>query len=411
MSDSEIQWSRKSLDELVNFYYTVIRPAMRNDGYDPPNGRPTYQWLADQGFSGLSYTLREHHDLTLKEFFINEVGLDGELPTGSSDDSFDWGVRNQDTIDTLTTYLDTQRDRGGLAESTVRSRRSRLAEYARTYEQLHGAKSITHHLSDVDHRPAENERCMQVFDELKDQLTTDQTRLKYLSDVQQFYEYLVQFRGAKYNPLRNANNQFRWVAERPDNKTVSVRGMQTIYETTSTIESELLVLALGAWGLRPNEVASLSIDQFILNDDGGNRIVFQSRKNGPGEVSLLFGVEVLNQRIIDLESDEWQGYLFPSSQSSSGHITTKTVNNRFKRLASEASVSVDGQTPTAKMGRRFWYTIYNEAVENMMEGLTGIASDQGSLSTDVVAKNYLSEAEKRKYRRELMQKKLKEVFD
>ena len=45
------------------------------------------------------------------------------------------------------------------------------------------------------------------------------------------------------------------------------------------------------------------------------------------------------------------------------------------------------------MGRRFWYTTYNEAVKQMMEGLEGIAADQGSASTEVVAQNYLSEAE------------------
>ena len=48
------------------------------------------------------------------------------------------------------------------------------------------------------------------------------------------------------------------------------------------------------------------------------------------------------------------------------------------------------------------YTTYNEAVKQMMEGLEGIAADQGSTSTEVVSQNYLSEAEKRRYRRESM---------
>jgi hypothetical protein len=46
-----------------------------------------------------------------------------------------------------------------------------------------------------------------------------------------------------------------------------------------------------------------------------------------------------------------------------------------------------------------------------MEGLEGIATDQGSSSTEIVSQNYLSEAEKRRYRRELMRDKLKEVFE
>jgi uncharacterized protein affecting Mg2+/Co2+ transport len=86
------------------------------------------------------------------------------------------------------------------------------------------------------------------------------------------------------------------------------------------------------------------------------------------------------------------------------------VTNRFKQLAEVAGVTVEGELPTAKMGRRFWYTTYNEAVKQMMEGLEGIAADQGSSSTEIVSQNYLSEAEKRRYRRESMQDELTEVF-
>jgi integrase len=252
---------------------------------------------------------------------------------------------------------------------------------------------------------------MEVFDILKDRLSTDQSRLKYLGDVQQFYDYQVRFQGAKYNPLDGANDQFRWEIDNPDNKTVDADAMRAIYEAAESIDEKLLVLALGAWGLRPNEVASLTLDQFVLDDDGDNRIVFEQRKNGPGEVAVVFGVDILKQRIVDLDAQGWEGYLFPSDRSSSGHITPQTVTSRFKRLADDAGVTVEGATPTAKMGRRFWYTIYNEAVKQMMEGLEGIAADQGSSSTEIVSQNYLSEAEKRRYRREAMHEQLRVIFE
>jgi len=411
VSESQYHWSRKSLEELVEFYYSEIRPVMREAEYDPDHGRPSYEWLADHGFSGLSYTLQQHHDLTVKEFFVEEVGLgDDTSGDATGEDGYEWGIRSDETIEAIQTYLSTQRDRGELAASTVTSRRSRLSEYARIYEQLHGAVSLTRHLDDIEERPAENDRCMGVFDVLRDRLSTDQSRLKYLGDVQQFYDYQVRFQGAKYNPLDGANDQFRWEIDNPDNKTVDAEGMRAIYEAAESIENQLLVLALGAWGLRPNEVASLSIDQFELGDDQDNRIVFEQRKNGPGEVAVLFGVDILKQRIVDLDGSRWEGYLFPSRRSSSGHITPQTVTNRFKRLAGDAGVTVEGELPTAKMGRRFWYTTYNEAVKQMMAGLEGIAADQGSSSTEIVSQNYLSEAEKRRYRRESMREELSDVF-
>ena len=411
MTESHYRWSRKSLEELVEFYYSEIRPAMREDGYEPDHGRPSYEWLADHGFSGLSYTLQEHHDLTVKEFFVEEVGLGDDIPRDDTGETgYEWGISSDETIDAIQRYLSTQRNRGELAASTVTSRRSRLAEYARIYEQLHGAVSLTQALDKIEERPAENDRCMEVFDVLKDRLSTDQSRLKYLGDVHQFYDYQVRFQGAKFNPLDGANDQFRWEIDNPDNVTVDADGMRAIYEAADSIEDQLLVLALGAWGLRPNEVASLSIDQFELSDDQDNRIVFEQRKNGPGEVAVLFGVDILKQRIVDLDDSSWEGYLFPSGRSSSGHITPQTVTNRFKRLAAATGVTVEGEIPTAKMGRRFWYTTYNEAVKQMMEGLEGIAADQGSSSTEVVSQNYLSEAEKRRYRREAMFNEMSDVF-
>ena len=411
MTESQYQWSRKSLEELVEFYYSEIRPAMREAGYDPKHGRPSYEWLAANGFSGLSHALREHHDLTVKEFFVEEVGLGDDTPSDAAgEDHYEWGIRSDKTIEAIQTYLRTQRDRGELAASTIKSRRSRLAEYARIYEQLHGPVSLIRNLTDIDERPAENDRCMAVFDELKERLSTDQSRLKYLGDVQQFYDHQVQFEGAIYNPLDGANDQFRWEVGNPDNQTVDAEGMRAIYEAADSIEAELMVLALGAWGLRPNEVASLSIDQFILDATGDERIVFEQRKNGPGEVALLFGVDVLKQRMVDLDEPQWEGYLFPSERSSTGHIAPQTVTNRFRQLAVDAGITVEGEPPTAKMGRRFWYTTYNEAVKEMLAGLEGVAADQGSSSTKIVEQNYLSEAEKRRYRRESMRDELSQVF-
>lgn len=145
--------------------------------------------------------------------------------------------------------------------------------------------------------------------------------------------------------------------------------MQAIDEAADSIKTELIVLTLRAWGLRPNEVASLSIDQFVLGDASDERIVFELRKNRPSEVALLFGVGILKQRIGDLDGPGWAGYLFPSSRSSTGHITPQTVTNLFRPLAVDAGITVEDKPPTAKIGRQLWYTTYNEAVKEMLAGV------------------------------------------
>ena len=63
------------------------------------------------------------------------------------------------------------------------------------------------------------------------------------------------------------------------------------------------------------------------------------------------------------------------------------------------------------MGCRFWYTTYMDAQKQLLENLDVIAGDQGSSDAGVVLENYLSEAERRKYRREFMRERLADVFD
>lgn len=109
--------------------------------------------------------------------------------------------------------------------------------------------------------------------------------------------------------------------------------------------------------------------------------------------------------------DGWDGFLFPSARSKSSHISTSTIRRRFRSLAEEADVTVDGDRPTPKLGRRFWYTTYGDAVRRVAERFADVAEEQGSTDEGVVLDNYLSEAEQRRHRREEMRDELEELFN
>ncbi|ELZ89514.1 XerC/D-like integrase [Haloferax elongans ATCC BAA-1513] len=406
---SEYRWSQKSLDELREFHWDTINPQMMRDGLDPDEP-PSYQWLADKGWSGLAYTLREHHDLTVKEFFTDVVGLED----GRDSDTYEWGIDDCDTIEAFDAYLSMLDRRRGLADSTLPTRQTHLARFARVYRDLHGRADLLDRLDDRDSEPEEIDRCLRVLDEFDRELSTDGTKLKYLQTVRSFYEYLVDFRRAVYNPVANAAKQFRWEQGTPDNRTMTADQIRAMYEAASSLEDELLVLGLASWGLRPGELASMHASQLVLDveEDTEPYIAFDERKNGPGTVALLYGVDELYHRIDHLdERPSWNGYIFPSSQSTSGHLTTDTINNRFKRLARACDVRVDGSVPTAKLCRRFWYTTYQSAVGELLTQLEGVAEDQGSSSATVVMSNYLSEEKRRQFRREAMRESLAEIFE
>jgi len=63
------------------------------------------------------------------------------------------------------------------------------------------------------------------------------------------------------------------------------------------------------------------------------------------------------------------------------------------------------------MGRRFWYSAYSEAVEDVAESIEEIAAEQGSSDSTVVLENYLSDERARQLRRKHMRKALIEAFD
>ena len=60
------------------------------------------------------------------------------------------------------------------------------------------------------------------------------------------------------------------------------------------------------------------------------------------------------------------------------------IQARFQRVAERAEVRVRGETPTSKIGRRFWCTAYANAQKQFLANLDAIAADPGSSDASVV---------------------------
>lgn len=403
-----INWSHKTLDELEQHYWNEIAPVLRRDGYDP-HTCPPFQTLADHGYSGLAYTLREHHNLTPKEFLTDVVGL--EDPNGGSSGGYDWQIDHEQTRNELQSYVRVLDRRQGLAKSTIATKRTHLATYARAYRDLHGEADLLGDLRDPDARPEETDRAYAVLDVLDDDLSTDGSKLEYLGTVSDWHDRLLARGLATYNPLEHAEREFRWERDDPDNHPLEADDVRVLYDAADSLADRLLVVALAGWGLRSGEVARLHQSQVVGLGSDDPHLAFDERKNGPGTVSLLYGVDILADRLdVLVDREGWNGYLFPSCQSENGHISSETVRRRFGSLVAETDVTVVGEEPTPHAARRFWYTTYRDSVSNLLEQLEGVAADQGSSSPEVIAKNYLSEDEIRHARRDAMGKALAEAF-
>lgn len=406
-----INWSQHDLDGLKQLYWDEVAPALRRDSRDP-HTRPSYQTVADLGYGGITYTLRERHELTLKEFFLDVVGL--EDPSASAEsDGYRWGISHEPTKDAFESFLKSLSRRRELVQNTLDTKRTHLATYARIYEDLHGASDLLSPVQDTSKQAREVGRADAVLDCFDTELGSGGSKLNYAQTVSSWYERLERRGRVAFNPLTDFRAEFqKWKPEDPDNEPLEPHHVRALYRAADGFEQQLLVVALAGWGLRVGEVARLHQRQFVgLNSDDPH-IEFEERKNGPSTVAVLYGVDVLADRLDELTNrTSWNGYLFPSRQSDSGHRHPDTIRRRFEQLAQDAGVRVDGRKPKPHMARRFWYTAYQRASAELVKRLEDIAEDQGSSSGRVVADSYLSKEEKRHARRDAMQSRLADAFE
>jgi site-specific recombinase XerC len=412
-----IAWTMLDLHELVDVYWEVVAPAMETDGLGPETERPTHTWLSEQGFRGLVYALREYHDRTFGEFWVDDLGL----KTGQ--DQYDWGTEHDLTVELLEAYLDSRRDRGNLSESSADTLRYRLAKYVRAYWTINDTGDLITPVARESEVPAyeATDAAWQAFDHLDADLAP-RTMRRIHEAVDDWYAHLVRRKRAAVNPVAGLDDEYRWSRrlnasdDSPSNPALEPDHVRALYTAADTPAERLLVVALCGWGLRSSEVAELHRSQLVLDDSDVEMpyVSFEERKNGPGEVSILYGRQAAEDRLVEIGSrDDWNGYCFPSARSSSGHITRQTVLNRFDDLTERAGLpdTIGGRKPIPQMGRRFWYDAYSETQEAILEEVGEIAAEQGSASAEVVLQDYLSAERRRQLRREYMHEQLTAAFD
>lgn len=405
--EGSTSWTLLDRDGLVDAYWDVVAPAMRADGLDPETEQPTYEWLNEHGFRTLLYTLQEHHDTTFSAFWRDDLGME---PPG-----FDWRIDDRDTVDALERYLDRQQQRKSWSESTVDAHRSRLARYVRAYASVNDTDDLLSPVARDSDVPAHEavDACWATFDALDTEVARETLRRIYIT-VSDWYTTLVSRREAALNPTDGLD--YNWAGDddgTTENPPLAPDHVTALFGAATDTREQLLVVALCGWGLRSGEVAALHVDQLVLDDDAP-RIEFESRKNGPGSVALIYGQDVVERRIAEFDAEEWNGYLFPSSRSASGHRTGGTIRNWFAELTERASLpdQIGGRRPVPQMARRFWYDRYSSTVEELVEHqIQEVAEEQGSASASVVWDDYLSEARRRELRREFMREKLSSAFE
>lgn len=413
-SFDDVRWSTCSLEDFTQLYWDRIAPCLEAEGIDPTTEKPTHQWFRDHGVRSFLAALRRHHDRSFGEFWNEDLSL------GDDDDGYTWATSDEQTVDALERFLDRRQSRYGLSTSSVETLRTRLNLYVRAYSEANNTDDLLTPIQRDRDKPAYEavDACYAAFDWLNegaDHEYSAQTLQRVRRIVDAWYQHLVGRRVASMNPASGLYEEFKWETKDSPIPSLSATHIRHLMEVATTSRQQLLIVALAGWGLRASEVAALHVSQFNRDvpEDDVPYIAFESRKNGPGEVSVLFGLDILDSRIDELEDDEtWTGYVFPSPQGESPHVTRDTIRNWFQKLSSEADLpdKINGERPSPQLCRRFWYDTYTAVLEGVLEGVEEIAAEQGSSDPQVVMQNYLSDTRSRQLRREFMREQLTDIF-
>lgn len=409
-----VRWTSCTLEDFIRLYWDEIAPCLEADGIDPTSERPTHQWFRDRDARSFLAALRRHHGRSFGKFWNEDLEL------GNNAEGYEWATTDSATIDALEQFLDRRKSRYSLAASSVETLRTRLNLYVRAYREANGTDDLLTPIQRGRENPAYEavDAVYAAFDWLNEGSEHEysaQTLQRVRRVVDAWYQHLVGRRVASMNPASGLYDEFKWEVEDSPTPSLSSNHIQKLMQAASTTRDQLLVVALAGWGLRASEVAALHISQFERDvpDDDVPFITFENRKNGPGEVSLLYGLGVLDSRIDELaEDDRWTGYLFPSSQGETPYVTRDTIRNWFQNLASDAGLPerIEGERPSPQLCRRFWYDTYTAVLEGVLEGVDEIAAEQGSNDPRVVMQNYLSDSRSRRVRREFMREQLDTAF-
>ena len=413
MSDADspfegVRWTTHDLDEFRKLYGEVVVPRLRAEGKDPES-RPSHQWFRERGLRSFLTALRRHHDRTFGEFWAEDLGY-------GDDSGYDWATGHGATVDALEGFLDRRRERHDLRRSSVEAKRRRLNRYVRAYVAANGEHDLLAPVSRDAETPAYEavDACYAAFDHLNGAGYSPRTKRRVRSVVDGWYGHLVGRRVARLNPATGLYDEFRWETPETDPARLDADHVRALVAAADAPRDRLLVVALAAWGLRAGEVAALHVGQVERDGEVPHVSFDETRKNGPGEVSLLYGLDALDDRIDELAADpEWTGYLFPSPQGREPHVTRGRVWAWFGDLAEAAGLpdDIDGERPSPQLCRRYWYDTYSDVLSAVLDGIGEVAAEQGSSDPRVVMENYLGEDRARRLRREFMRDRLAEVFE
>ncbi|WP_435345735.1 hypothetical protein [Haloarchaeobius sp. HRN-SO-5] len=376
----------------------------RTNHQQSPRDYPAVRWLTDNGYSHLRWVLREKHDMGTPEFFIL-------LTSAGGSEEYEWSTDDVATIERANAYLDDRIECRGWRPSTTRTQRARINEVLRRFTDEYDDDRILSIANDPGRKTDVYESFKEVVKSLREELTSGDSAHHYVRAAHRFFEWLDRSDRIAYDPMENIEDEFRWDWH-SDSTPLTPSQVRRLWVAAETDEERMLVIGYCVWGVRTKELPAVHVDQITLNvHDSYIEFEEPDRKNGQGQVSLMFGLDALANLLDErAKRPNWNGYLFPSDAPNRSFLGPKQMRRRFKDLCRKAGVKVDGKAGTPKHGRAFYYNLLTDVESDLLETAGEIAKEQGSNDAKAVRDFYLTSEKRRRYRHILFRQRIRRIL-
>lgn len=392
-------------DRLRTQFPAKVREERRAEGLDP-DVRPTYDWLRDHGYSGIEGFARRN-DMSVTEILEDICGFEPPPPKPL-------GIDDPETRRLVEEWLDAEKDIfnqwSASRVADARTHIRKLAEVA--YEDL----GSTNLFRLVDGASREESRLLiRVFSGLAQRLESEGGQANYTRSLQRWAEYLSVMEEIEDHKVGEVRTMMGYTYGRRSPEHVldpqQVRDCWKVCD--GTLEYQALLVILAAAGNRRAEPTDAEVDQLRLDREDPYIVFDEDRKTGAATVPIMAGVEVIEAWIKKLEQkDWWDGkWLFPSKKSNDGSRPPGWVNDVIEELVTDAGVEFpDGEEPTPKHFRSFWYNHYISARQAWLTELARLAKEQGVESAEIIDKHYLIDQPERDHFRRFAEAYFEAVF-
>lgn len=369
---------------MRNRFPEIVREQRREQGLNPEE-KPTHRWIRKNGHRQFLRRVREL-EYSPDEFLLNECGFEEpskEMPCTDPE------LRAE--VEDWLNYEDNVNER--INEDSVGDARCHLRRVMEISQEYVGTGNLLRY--GRGDRGTCTSRAKQLMRGLKKEFDNSGTRSNYVTTFRDFIQAKRTEHVIDYDMITPLVENNGWTHERSRPEYVpSASLVKSYYEACETLTEQMVILLLAGCGLRPSDTEREDLRElFVLESENPHLAFSNERKNGVAKVPIIVGLPVIYEYISKIKSDpEYEGGVFPSDDRDCNSRDPQWIRDTVERIGERTDVTMgNGQKPTPKDFRQFWYTKFLSAWNEWMDECDKTGNMQGT-SSDLSVNTYAIDA-------------------